>query len=248
MTESNRRDDRLSSYARHATVVGLAPTVMLAGNVSGDIYSATDLSIGFDPNSGMQTVQLTGAGGSIARTLSFLGGTYGSTYGVVMGADVKWLGVVQQSQFTSWYGGLPVNEGASWNNHGRTTGEFAGTNVYFSYSASVGDINWGSTSGGGFNDDPQGLGSDGRTWYLLFKFTGSDAQAGNYGWLSFDANVTGNPIDSYVTITGWGWDDSGSTIQAGTTASSTVVPGIGGLAALALGAGGVRQRRQRSTS
>ncbi len=245
MNLSNQHAGRLSSYARCAAVAGLTPTAMLAGEASGDVHSATGLSIRLDMNTGTQTAVVTGDGGSVARTLSFIGSTGTNSYGVVMGDGVNWLGVVQQSRFTTWYGGLPVSEGASWNNHGRTTGEFSGTNVYFSYSASVGDINWGSTSGDGFNDDPMGVGSDGRTWYLLFKFTGTDAQAGNYGWLSFDAYATGNPADSYVIITGWGWDDSGSTIEAGTTAPSTVVPGIGGLAALAAGAGGVRQRRQR---
>ena len=90
-------------------------------------------------------------------------------------------------------------------------------------------------------------GNTGQTWYLLFKTTGSDGFEGNYGWLSFAGYADGT-TNSYITITGWGWDDTGSTIAAGQTAGSTAVPGLGGLAALAIGAGGLRGRRQRATA
>jgi hypothetical protein len=68
-----------------------------------------------------------------------------------------------------------------------------------------------------------------------------------YGRLSFTATIDGfvgigGTADNYMQITGWGWDDSGSALGAGVTAAA--VPGGGALAALAMGAAGVRGRRR----
>lgn len=140
-----------------------------------------------------------------------------------------------------------MSSGATWNNLGRVAGDFTGTTNSINSSSNFGDINWGKSSAGGFLDDPQGVGNTGQSWYLLFKTSGSDGFEGNYGWLSFDGYADGT-TNSYITITGWGWDDTGATIAAGQTAGSTAVPGLGGLAALAIGAGGLRGRRQRATA
>ena len=113
----------------------------------------------------------------------------------------------------------------------------------FFYDLTHADINFGTSSAtgpGSVNFDPQGVGNTGQTWYLLFQFT-DGAASGDYGWISFTANVNGFG-NSSITITGWGWDDSGATIGAGVTASA--VPGGAGLAALACGAIGLRGRRR----
>ena len=66
--------------------------------------------------------------------------------------------------------------------------------------------------------------------------------------------------ESEVQVCGWldiGWDGDlltiydyaaflGDSIEAGQTSSSTAVPGAGGLAALAMGAAGLRRRRKKS--
>ncbi|MCP4837221.1 MAG: hypothetical protein GY895_20945 [Phycisphaera sp.] len=239
---------RLSNYKVAAKAVALTPVATMAGAASADVYSNTDLSITVTSTTAITQFEMTGAGGATVRTFSAAGG--GASYASIKGNDLQWMGLNQGTALSaSWFGGLPVSEGATWNNLGRTTGDFAGTGPGNSItsSASFGDINWGSTSSGGFGEDPQGVGNTGQTWYLLFKTTGSDSYQGNYGWLSFDAYADGT-TSSYITITGWGWDDTGATIAAGQTAGSTAVPGLGGLAALAIGAGGLRGRRQRATA
>ena len=89
----------------------------------------------------------------------------------------------------------------------------------------------------------------GKTWYLLFQFNNnasSDASDGDNGWVSFDANVE-YPL-SYITITGWGWDDTGNPIAAGATAETVPEPASlaiwGGIETLALGAAAIRRRRK----
>jgi hypothetical protein len=65
-----------------------------------------------------------------------------------------------------------------------------------------------------------------------------------FGWMHF-ADMTGETL----TLTGWAYTDvAGGSIGAGETSASTVVPGLGGLAALAIGATGVRSRRQRTVA
>ncbi|MDE0889175.1 MAG: hypothetical protein OSA40_06920 [Phycisphaerales bacterium] len=236
---------RLSNYKFAAKAAALTPVALLASGAAADIYSNTSLSITVGSTTANTTFGMTGAGGATVRTFSAAGGS--ASYASIKGGDFQWMGLRQQNATNNWFGGLPVSSGATWNNLGRTSGEFTGTNNSISSAANFGDINWGKTSAGGFNDDPQGVGNTGQTWYVLFKTTGSDGYQGNYGWLSFDAYADGT-TSSYITITGWGWDDTGSTIAAGQTAGSNAVPGLGGLAALAIGAGGLRGRRQRAAA
>ena len=69
----------------------------------------------------------------------------------------------------------------------------------------------------------------------------SSGNSGNYGWLSFEAYIDGT-TNSTMNVTGWAFDDTGATIKAGSIGDP--VPGPGGLAALALGAYGLRSRRR----
>ena len=251
-SHSRPQGGRLSNYKVAAKAVALTPVAAMTGAASADVYSNTDLSITVNSVTANTNFEMTGSGGATVRTFSAAGG--GSSYASVKGNGFQWMGIRQKvasggvgGGASNWFGGLPVSAGATWNSLGRTAGDFTGTNNAITSSASFGDINWGKSSSGGFGDDPQAVGNIGDTWYLLFKTTGSDGYEGNYGWLSFDAYADGT-TNSYITITGWGWDDTGSTIAAGQTAGSTAVPGLGGLAALAIGAGGLRGRRQRATA
>jgi hypothetical protein len=250
--ESTR--DRLAAYAslaRIAPAVPLAiPSMMLVAEADATVYSQTGLSLRIGAGGANATLTITGAGGAPVGQISLQSsGSYVAIYGL----NITWQALNQRTQpdpnapSFNWFGGIPVNAGAKWNSLGRTTGQFAGSNCSF-LPAPRGDINFGSSNAGAFYDDPQGVGNNGDTWYLLFQFTGGSG-SGGYGWLSFTANVVGTTIRSggsntasYITITGWGWDDSGATIGAGVTASA--VPGGTGLAALAIGAAGLRGRRR----
>ncbi|MDG2134006.1 MAG: hypothetical protein P8J88_11005 [Phycisphaerales bacterium] len=62
-----------------------------------------------------------------------------------------------------------------------------------------------------------------------------------YGWVevSMDAN-------QFITVERWALETTANTAAEYSPAGSTAVPGLGGLAALAIGAAGVRSRRQRA--
>lgn len=86
----------------------------------------------------------------------------------------------------------------------------------------------------------------------LIGFKISDGSSQNfYGWIEYTLQLDGaaNERNQFLfTINAWAYNDvanqgiiSGQNIAAG----SNAVPGLGGLAALAIGAAGVRSRRQR---
>jgi len=251
---------RLSSYAslaRVAAVPIVVPTTLLVANADAAIYSqTTSLTIGFGgtaTSANPASLQILGAGGaaigqlslwSSATSVTTAGGTRAENFAVIQGANFAWRAVTQQGTNTgTWFGGLPVSANATWSNVGRTAGEFPGNAVFGTYTFA--DVNFG-ISGATANDvdfDPQRVGNNGDTWYLLFKHT--DGSNETYGWLSFQAFVNGggNPTaGSYIVITGWGYDNSGNPLGAGVTAAA--VPGGAGLASLAFGAAGLRGRRR----
>ncbi len=255
MTRESTRD-RLAAYAsiaRIAPAVPLAiPSMMLVAEADATVYSQTGLSVTIGSGAGQtgqQSFNITGAGGSVVGVFTgsrVLAGTYSfAKLGIRNGTGPgrALFSTIRQSTTggSFWFGGLPVNSGATWGNPGRNTTQFKGAPVTFG-TATTGGINFGSNGAASTttNFDPQGVGNTGQLWYLLFKFT-DGAASGDYGWISFTANVNGFGSSS-ITITGWGWDDSGATIGAGVTASA--VPGGAGLAALAVGAAGLRGRRR----
>ena len=233
---------RLARYASLAVPIAAVPTMLLTTEADAAIYSATGLTLKIGAGGTNTSLTITGAGGANVGVINLA--SVAGSYAQIIGANFTWRNLRQFSPGEgSWFGGLPVAAGATWTNHGRTAGEFPGTANVIGTGA-AGDINFGSSTNGGFLDDPQRVGNTGATWYVLFKFKAGSA-INNYGWLSFTANVNGglNPsAGSYITITGWGWDDSGSTIGAGVTVAA--VPGGTGLAGLALGAAALRGRRR----
>ena len=79
---------------------------------------------------------------------------------------------------------------------------------------------------------------------LLLPSTGVDGFGGvfNYGWL--DITVGLNEEDKFfLTLNRWAYESDVETAAA--IPSGSVVPGVGGLAALAFGAAGIRRRRER---
>ena len=70
-----------------------------------------------------------------------------------------------------------------------------------------------------------------------------------YGWVNYDLSMSAGAFT--FTVNGWAYNDvAGEGIIAGENraAGSSAVPGLGGLAALAIGAAGVRSRRQRTVA
>jgi hypothetical protein len=70
-----------------------------------------------------------------------------------------------------------------------------------------------------------------------------------YGWVNYDLSMSEGQYA--FTVNGWAYNDvAGEGIIAGENraAGSSAVPGLGGLAALAIGAAGVRSRRQRTVA
>ncbi len=84
--------------------------------------------------------------------------------------------------------------------------------------------------------------------YALFKFYDTTSSHTDYGWLQLSQSIS-NTTGPDVTLYGWAYDDTGAKIAAGDTgAGGGSVPepstmALTGLAALALGAAGLRRWR-----
>jgi hypothetical protein len=84
----------------------------------------------------------------------------------------------------------------------------------------------------------------GADQYLLFRFTGGELTKDLYGWVQLSVTIPAKH-ELEVTLIDWAYDTSGARIPAGDTGtpeSSTFA--LTGLAALALGANGVRSWRE----
>ena len=85
----------------------------------------------------------------------------------------------------------------------------------------------------------------------LVAFRVTDGGDSYYGWLDYSLAFISLDDGYTFTVNGWAYNDvAGEGIIAGqnTAAGSNAVPGLGGLAALAIGAAGVRSRRQRTVA
>ena len=88
------------------------------------------------------------------------------------------------------------------------------------------------------------LGSGGIVGFRL-----TDEVDNYYGWIAYDLSLSEGEFT--FTVNSWAYNDvAGEGIIAGQNqaAGSSAVPGLGGLAALAIGAAGVRSRRQRTVA
>ncbi|MFM1832400.1 MAG: hypothetical protein RLZZ461_716, partial [Planctomycetota bacterium] len=94
-------------------------------------------------------------------------------------------------------------------------------------------------------------GFHGTSKYLLFQFDNNGQT--NYGWIEILESLTPTGDGLFgIKLGDWAYDDSGVAITAGQTVSNSgggggtpVVPGPAGLAVLAMGAAGVRRKRDR---
>ena len=84
--------------------------------------------------------------------------------------------------------------------------------------------------------------TDGVAGFIGFKFVNDTTLQTNYGWASLTIDL-GNPS---LSINEWAYDNMGNPIHVGDTGRIPEPSGLGGLALLALGAAGVRRRKQQS--
>jgi hypothetical protein len=110
-----------------------------------------------------------------------------------------------------------------------------------------------SKTGGKINPGPNPYNIDEGTNELLAFRMKIFGEAGMYfGWIDYTLDASGGASDPYTfTINAWAYNDvadqgiiAGEARAAGSSGGAAV-PGLGGLAALAIGAAGVRTRRQR---
>ena len=83
----------------------------------------------------------------------------------------------------------------------------------------------------------------------IVGFSLTDSGDNYYGWIAYDLSMSEGEYT--FTVNGWAYNDvANEGIIAGQNqaAGSSAVPGLGGLAALAIGAAGVRSRRQRTVA
>lgn len=142
----------------------------------------------------------------------------------------------------------------------------AGTMKFFAVDSNPQTISW-NASGVALSNPGYGgwsaaswevyssmVGTRNGSGYLGFAVERVDTEVSTFvaGWIHFTLDRTIGE-DSYFTINDWAFetgDVTTSIVMPGTPpqGSSGTVPGIGGLAALAVGAAGVRSRRQRTVA
>ena len=90
------------------------------------------------------------------------------------------------------------------------------------------------------NSSSNGAMSPGQRGFLALGFELDGETV--FGWADISLSTDGLSL----TVHGWAFEDSGEAIVAGQTeGGDNAVPGLGGLAALACGAAGMRRRRDR---
>ena len=106
----------------------------------------------------------------------------------------------------------------------------------YSYAGSFSSSDAWSTS----NSSSSGAMSPGQRGFLALGFDLDGETV--FGWADISLSTDGLSL----TVHGWAFEDSGEAIVAGQTeGGDNAVPGLGGLAALACGAAGMRRRRDR---
>ncbi len=112
------------------------------------------------------------------------------------------------------------------------------TGSWYHFFRSVeGDV---ERSGTSFDTESSGILAAGQRGFLALSWD-LDGKA-VFGWADISLSADGLSL----TLHGWAFEDSGEAIIAGQTeGGGTPVPGLGGLAALACGAAGMRRKRGR---
>ena len=126
----------------------------------------------------------------------------------------------------------------------------AGTTISSSFISSTGNAFAKSKNfGGTTNAMPNGIDAGANQLLAFGMAYGDDSY---FGWIDYTLDASGGASNPFTfTINAWAYNDvSDQGIIAGQNLAASgggggAVPGLGGLAALAIGAAGVRTRRQR---
>ena len=151
-------------------------------------------------------------------------------------------------------------QGGSWSLSGSARAYFRGTNTNVQFSMVSSGVSIGSGFSGNsysiwnsmlFSGGSMASSSDFLTLGSgeIVGFSLTDSGDNYYGWIAYDLSMSEGEYT--FTVNGWAYNDvANEGIIAGQNqaAGSSAVPGLGGLAALAIGAAGVRSRRQRTVA
>ena len=200
----------------------------------------------------------------VANPIPASTGTYGQQTGETLFSFEGVVVVASNNDSASMWGNTTTYAFAGAKIHGTGPGGSGKANFQAVSAGSIIDQNLGSGSSGSspaigpkavlaqrFRSsgtvDSAGMGGlvTGNDQLVAFQLlTGGESTY--YGWVNYTLSFFEGSFS--FTINSWAYNDvSGEGIIAGqnTAAGSSVVPGLGGLAALAIGAAGVRSRRQR---
>jgi hypothetical protein len=137
------------------------------------------------------------------------------------------MGVISSQGGGGFFGGAALSTGSSF-----FTGRWFGANSTISADATGG--NWTAYTWGNL-----GTLSEGATGYLGFRLPDSGGKV--YGWIEATVNA------GSLQISRWAYETAVNTaiMTPAASGSGGAVPGLGGLAALACGAAGMRRSRNR---
>ena len=211
-------ESRLKTYALTATG---AATLATAGIASADIQTSPGET---NIPTNTPTVVFEPFDGGIVKAFNWKSGSW-SEYGYAT-AGFGGGGISTTAVFATVDGGASIGAGFS----GPTYASFS---MFFASSAMT-------------NSSSNGM-STGTS--VLMGVAISDGTDTYYGWMNYTLSMYQGEFT--FTINSWAFNDvAGQGIIAGqnVAAGSNAVPGLGGLAALAMGAAGVRSRRQRTVA
>ena len=247
------RRQRKSYRRMAASLSALGAGALLVGGTAeaGVIYSGPlNVDVGFGP--GAVDHYTLGPLGPSSDAFSFFRTGYGPNFRSIVGLGCPWGAVAFATQTLTHLGFSArsflklFNAGAKWST------QVTGTHYY--PFVKVGARLWGSTTRSGTPytvHSTQGVGPFSDKYALFAIGSGPDTL---YGWLHLSFSITNGfgpdpALGPDLTILGWAYDDSGAQLAAGQTATpDTTTPEPAnavstGLAALAMGAAGLRKWR-----
>ncbi len=237
------RKIRKSNWKRLASLsaLGAGALGVTAGTTDAStiVFSGiVDEKMGFGPGYGSHSLSIAGPNG-VAVTMGLRTGFFPPSDGTSSGYYIKAASVGGRNgdhgtvlRFRGIFTFFPVgfSQGARFG-HPVSSRSIGGGNIAESLYG---------TTGGYFNSTHFNATDD----YLLFKFTGGDLPHPIYGWAQLNVSLPGQFGGPNITLVDWAYDLSGAQIPAGDTGTpepSTLA--LTGLAALALGAKGLRTWR-----
>ena len=211
---------RLQKYSALAAAPGAAIGGLAVGGISVEATAGVSTTVTANAGQNWSNQAVFNAGGIDFNVWAFFLATNNASMGLsINNADRN----VLAGQIKFWSGGTQ-------------------SKVISASATGVGHTNdgWGGSSFGNFNE--LGTGDTGSNRYLGFFVQNTLTTDYVAGWINFDfdrsAGQRSFTINSYSV-------DVGANASITMPANGGAVPGIGGLAGLAMGAAGMRRKRQR---